>query len=82
MTAGRAAGRGVRLVDRRIYVDAPPWRVYELLTDAARFVTWMAPEAEIDARPGGTITWRHANGDRCGGSGRSRPAPKPLSPVT
>jgi uncharacterized protein YndB with AHSA1/START domain len=63
--AGRR--RGVRLVDRRISVGAPPARVYELLTDAAAFVTWMAPEAEIEPHPGGRITWRHANGDRCGG---------------
>jgi len=60
--------RGIRLVDRRLVIDAPPSRVYRLLTDAERFVKWMAPEAVLEPRPGGTITWRHANGDRCGGT--------------
>ena len=58
---------GIRLVDRRISIAAPPSRVYALLTDAAELVRWMAPEADVDARPGGTITWRHANGDRVSG---------------
>lgn len=66
-TAG-GASRGMRLVDRRLYIDAPPSRVYRLLTDAERLVEWMAPEAVVEPRPGGTITWRHANGDRCGGT--------------
>jgi uncharacterized protein YndB with AHSA1/START domain len=60
-------GLGVALVEQRIAIAAPPAVVYELLTDAAAFVRWMAPQAEIDARPGGVITWRHLNGDRCGG---------------
>jgi uncharacterized protein YndB with AHSA1/START domain len=66
--SGRAGARGVTLVDQRVSIEAPPARVYALLTDAARFVLWMAPEAIIEARPGGTITWRHENGDRCGGT--------------
>jgi uncharacterized protein YndB with AHSA1/START domain len=59
---------GIRPVDRRIHIAAPPARVYALLTDATRFVEWMAPEAVIEPHPGGRITWRHTNGDRCGGS--------------
>jgi uncharacterized protein YndB with AHSA1/START domain len=57
----------VKLVDQRVHVDAPPDVVYRLLTDPLGFVTWMAPEAEIEPRPGGTISWRHENGDRCAG---------------
>jgi uncharacterized protein YndB with AHSA1/START domain len=33
----------MRLVDRKLFIDAPPAVVYELLTDANRFVEWMAP---------------------------------------
>jgi uncharacterized protein YndB with AHSA1/START domain len=58
----------VKLVDRRTFIAAPPSIVYELLTDAGRFVEWMAPDADIDPRVGGAITWRHVNGDRCAGT--------------
>jgi uncharacterized protein YndB with AHSA1/START domain len=54
----------MKLVERRLFVAAPPGRVYELLTDAELLVEWMAPVAELDPRPGGTVTWAHANGDR------------------
>jgi uncharacterized protein YndB with AHSA1/START domain len=53
----------VKLVDERIVIDAPPMHVYELLTDAAWLVEWMAPDATAEPRPGGTITWTHVNGD-------------------
>jgi uncharacterized protein YndB with AHSA1/START domain len=53
----------VKLVDKRLVIAAPPARVYELLTDAERLVEWMAPTAEVDARPGGRISWTHLNGD-------------------
>jgi uncharacterized protein YndB with AHSA1/START domain len=65
VTPGRRPG--VTLVDRRLFIDAPPARVYELLTDAGHLVAWLAPEAAVEPRAGGTITWRHENGDRCGG---------------
>ncbi|HEY7137288.1 MAG TPA: SRPBCC domain-containing protein [Acidimicrobiia bacterium] len=58
----------MKYVDRRVFIDAAPAEVYELLTHADRFVEWMAPEADIDTRVGGTITWRHLNGDRCTGT--------------
>jgi uncharacterized protein YndB with AHSA1/START domain len=57
----------MRLVDRTVVIAAPRSRVYALLTDAEGLVHWMAPEAVVDPRPGGLITWRHLNGDRCGG---------------
>jgi uncharacterized protein YndB with AHSA1/START domain len=53
----------VKLVERRLFIDAPPARVYELLTDAGLFVEWMAPIAELDPRPGGSVSWTHLNGD-------------------
>ena len=53
----------MKLVEKRLFIDAPPARVYELLTDAALLIEWMAPVATVDSRPGGTITWTHLNGD-------------------
>jgi uncharacterized protein YndB with AHSA1/START domain len=53
----------MRLVDKRIFIGASPARVYELLTDAALLVEWMAPRADLDPRPGGALTWTHLNGD-------------------
>jgi uncharacterized protein YndB with AHSA1/START domain len=58
----------MKLVERRLFIDAPPSTVYELLTDAARLVEWMAPDATLDARPGGTVSWGHRNGDRVTGA--------------
>jgi uncharacterized protein YndB with AHSA1/START domain len=53
----------MRLVVRELFIDAPPARVYELLTDAELLIEWMAPEATVDARVGGEISWTHVNGD-------------------
>lgn len=58
----------MKLVDRRVFIDAAPARVHELLTDAELLVEWMAPIAEIDPRPGGVLTWTHANGDSAVGT--------------
>jgi uncharacterized protein YndB with AHSA1/START domain len=58
----------VKLVQQTIEIDADPHDVYDHFTDAARFVTWMAPHAEIDPRPGGALRWTHANGDSCEGA--------------
>jgi len=57
----------VKLVDRRMFIDAPPAHVYALLTDAQLLVRWMAPTARIDARVGGEITWTHESGDTVAG---------------
>jgi uncharacterized protein YndB with AHSA1/START domain len=53
----------MKLVEKRIFIAASPTRVYELLTDEELLVEWMAPHAELDARPGGKLTWTHVNGD-------------------
>jgi uncharacterized protein YndB with AHSA1/START domain len=53
----------MKLVEQHIFIEAPPAHVYELLTDAELLTTWMAPIAAADARPGGRISWTHANGD-------------------
>ena len=53
----------MKLVDRLLHIDADVAEVYALLTDAERFVSWMAPTATLDPTPGGVITWTHHNGD-------------------
>ena len=57
----------MKLVERSIHIEAPAELVYELFTDAAHLVRWMAASAEIDARRGGVVRWTHANGDSCSG---------------
>lgn len=57
----------MKLVDQTIDIDAEPIDVYEHFVDPARFTAWMAPHAELDPRPGGTIRWTHHNGDSCEG---------------
>jgi len=53
----------MKLIERELFIDAPPERVYELLTDAELLTEWMAPEADLDARVGGRIRWTHSEGD-------------------
>lgn len=53
----------MKLVDRRLFIDAPPARVYELLTDAVLLTRWMAPIVRTDPLVGGEVTWTHSNGD-------------------
>jgi uncharacterized protein YndB with AHSA1/START domain len=53
----------MKLVEKRLFIDAPPARVYQLLIDLDEFVQWMAPHASIDASVGGEITWTHSSGD-------------------
>lgn len=57
----------MKLVDKRIFIDAPPTEVYSLLTRAELLIEWLAPVADLDPRPGGTITWTHHNGDTVAG---------------
>jgi uncharacterized protein YndB with AHSA1/START domain len=58
----------VKLVEREVFIDAPPAVVYELLTDETRFVEWMAPIASLNPTPGGEISWTHVNRDRVVGT--------------
>ncbi len=58
----------MKLVVKEVFIDAPPGRVYELLTDAALLVEWMAPEATVEAWVGGRVGWTHRNGDSVAGS--------------
>jgi uncharacterized protein YndB with AHSA1/START domain len=58
----------MKLVVQELMVHAPAARVYEMLTDPALFVQWMAEDAVLDPVPGGRVRWTHANGDTCSGS--------------
>lgn len=57
----------MKLVDKRLFIDAPPATVYRLLTTADLLMEWMAPVARLDPRPGGEISWTHENGDTVSG---------------
>ena len=50
-------------ITREIVIDAPPERVWAVLTEPAHLARWFSDEVEIDARPGGHVrfTW-HALG--------------------
>lgn len=58
----------MKLVAQELTIDAPPAVVYEYLTNADRFVEWMADSATLEVAPGGRIRWTHANGDTCSGA--------------
>ena len=58
----------MKLVDRRVFIDALPEDVYELLTDARLLVEWMAPIARVEPWSGGMITWTHVSGDTVAGA--------------
>ena len=53
----------MRLIDKTIFIDAPPEHVYKLLVEAESLMEWMAPQARSDPRPGGELTWTHQAGD-------------------
>jgi len=53
----------VKLVEKQLFIDAPPTYVYELLTQADLLIEWMAPIATVIPERGGLITWTHQGGD-------------------
>ena len=50
-------------ITREIVIDAPPERVWAIVTEAQHLAGWFSDEAEIDLRPGGAmlLTW-HGHG--------------------
>ena len=50
-------------IAREILIDAPPERVWAIVTEAQHLAGWFSDEAEIDLRPGGEmlLTW-HGHG--------------------
>lgn len=53
----------MKLVERSLFIDASPGRVYELLTDPELLAEWIAPVVSADPRPGGELIWTHENGE-------------------
>lgn len=51
------------MIDYAIRIEAPATTVFEMLTDADRLTEWMAREARVDCRPGGSFRWVYENGD-------------------
>ncbi len=51
----------IDLAEAAIHIDAPQHRVFDLFTTEAGICTWMAKEATIDLRPGGSWRWVHDN---------------------
>jgi uncharacterized protein YndB with AHSA1/START domain len=49
-------------LDRTVTISAKPDTVFLFLTDSARWATWWGAGSTIDARPGGKVYIRHANG--------------------
>jgi len=50
-------------IAREIVIDAPPERVWAIVTEAQHMAGWFSDEVEIDLRPGGAmlLTW-HEHG--------------------
>jgi len=51
-------------ITREIVIDAPPERVWAIVTEAQHMAGWFSDEVEIDLRPGGAmlLTWyRHGS---------------------
>lgn len=51
------------MIDYSIRIEAPAEIVFGMLTDADLLTEWMAREAQVDRRPGGTFRWVYENGD-------------------
>lgn len=51
------------MIDYSIRIEAPAATVFAMLTEADLLTEWMAREAEVDRRPGGTFRWVYENGD-------------------
>ena len=49
-------------LDRTIVIKAGPETVFRYFTDSARWAGWWGAGSTIDARPGGKVYIRHANG--------------------
>lgn len=41
------------MIEKDVYIDAPPHVVYAFLTEPAKMVQWIGTEVQLDPRPGG-----------------------------
>lgn len=49
-------------LERSVVIQAKPETVFRFLTDSVRWASWWGPGSTIDARPGGKLYIRHADG--------------------
>jgi len=49
-------------LERTVVIQAKPETVFRFFTDSARWANWWGAGSTIDARPGGKVYIRHANG--------------------
>ena len=49
-------------LDRTVVIQAKPETVFRFFTDSTRWASWWGAGSTIDARPGGKVYIRHANG--------------------
>jgi uncharacterized protein YndB with AHSA1/START domain len=52
-------------VERQIELPAPPGTVWQALTRGEELSAWFGARVELDARPGGTATFRFSDGRQC-----------------
>jgi uncharacterized protein YndB with AHSA1/START domain len=43
------------MIEKEIYIEAPPEVVYGFLTEAAKMTQWIGTDVELDPRPGGVF---------------------------
>lgn len=51
-----------RAIEKDVFINATPDRVFQALTEKAELERWFVPTAEIDARPGGAIKFEWGPG--------------------
>jgi uncharacterized protein YndB with AHSA1/START domain len=51
------------VTDDSIRIEAPAEIVFRMLTEAELLTEWMAREAQVECRPGGSFPWVYENGD-------------------
>jgi uncharacterized protein YndB with AHSA1/START domain len=59
------------VIERRLHVDAPIERVWQVITDPAYVAQWLGDTAEIDLRPGGAAVFGWSGDDECAGDFRA-----------
>ena len=65
-------------VERELTLEAAPDEVWRLLVDAEGLESWLAADAQIDARPGGEARFRMPDGERRDGFVEEAEAPRRL----
>jgi len=66
-------------LERTVLIQAKPATVFEFLTDSAKWAAWWGAGSTIDARPGGSVYIRHANGIESAGKVLEVHSPERLS---